>query len=273
MDSPPGGWRPPTVVSSRSASVTNRSPIQSPRAVAAKSGTRPPSPRYHNDQLRRSSSSKTSRPTTGGRAVRRSGGRTSPLEAAPVRRTNVRRSMGGMLVVLAALSTPLAGQTALGVGFAATLGSSWQIEGVDVGFTRPARLGQVRFLGVGARFAGFVDEGAIFGGTRGFISGLTLTARTGRSTLAELGDPTNVTTFGVDLTVEATGYLAANSPLPVGSRWAAVTVLPGLRFGNPGGSQFTLMIGPTFFLGHASDTRALLALRFDTPLARRGAHP
>ena len=185
----------------------------------------------------------------------------------------MRRSMGGMLVVLAALSTPLAGQTALGVGFAATLGSSWQIEGVDVGFTRPARLGPLRFLGVGARFAGFVDEGAIFGGTRGFISGLTLTARTGRSTLAELGDPTNLTTFGVDLTVEATGYLAANSPLPVGSRWAAVTVLPGLRFGNPGGSQFTLMIGPTFFLGHASDTRALLALRFDTPLARRGAHP
>src|SRR5213592_4322610 len=255
MDSPPGGWRPPMVVSSRSASVTRRSPTQAPSVAVGMTGTPPPSPRYHNDQLRRSSSSKTNRPTAGGRAVRRSGGLTKPLEAAPVRRTNVRRSMGGMLVVLAALSTPLAGQTALGVGFAATLGSSWQIEGVDVGF------------------AGFVDEGAIFGGTRGFISGLTLTARTGRSTLAELGDPTNLTTFGVDLTVEATGYLAANSPLPVGSRWAAVTVLPGLRFGNPGGSQFTLMIGPTFFLGHASDTRALLALRFDTPLARRRAPP
>ena len=91
--------------------------------------------------------------------------------------------------------------------------------------------------------------------------------------LAELGDPTNLTTFGVDLTVEATGYLAANSPLAVGSSWAAVTVLPGLRFGNPGGSQFTLMIGPTFFFGHASDTRALLALRFDTPLVRRRPQP
>src|SRR5213083_833442 len=278
MDSPPGGWRPPMVVSSRSASVTRRSPTQAPSVAVGMTGTPPPSPRYHNDQLRRSSSSNCNRPTArldepAPSAARGSGGRTNPLEAAPVRRTNVRRSMGGMLVVLAALSTPLAGQTALGVGFAATLGSSWQIEGVDVGFTRSARLGPLRFLGVGARFAGFVDEGAIFGGTRGFISGLTLTARTGRSTLAELGDPTNVTTFGVDLTVEATGYLAANSPLPVGSRWAAVTVLPGLRFGNPGGSQFTLMIGPTFFLGHASDTRALLALRFDTPLARRGAHP
>src|SRR5947199_332860 len=133
IDSPPGGCRPPRVVSSRSASVTSRSPTQAPS--------------------------------------------------------------------------------------------------VAVGITRPAHVGPLRVLGLGARFAGFVDEGAIFGGTRGFIGGLTLTARSGRSTLAELGDPTNLTTFGVDLTVEATGYLAANSPLAVGSSWAAVTVLPGLRFG------------------------------------------
>ncbi|PYO44396.1 MAG: hypothetical protein DMD29_00555, partial [Gemmatimonadetes bacterium] len=72
---------------------------------------------------------------------------------------------------------------------------------------------------------------------------------------------------------EATGYLAANSPLLVGSRWAAVTVLPGLRFGNPGGSQFTLMVGATTFFGHRTETRALFTLHVDTPLARRGTHP
>ena len=185
----------------------------------------------------------------------------------------MRRSMVGMLGVLAALSTPLAAQTALGLGFVATLGGGWQIEGADVGLSRPVRAGPLRFLGVGARLAGFVDEGAIFGGTRGFISGLTLSARTARATLAELGDPTNVTTFGVDLTIEATGYLAANSPLLVGSRWAAVTTLLGLRFGNPGGSQFTVMVGPTVFFGHRTDTRALFTLHVDTTLARRGTHP
>ena len=82
-----------------------------------------------------------------------------------------------------------------------------------------------------------------------------------------------MTTFGLDVTIEATGYLAANSPLLVGSRWAAVAVLPGLRFGNPGGSQFTLMVGPTVFFGHRTDTRALFTLHVDTPLARRGTHP
>jgi len=46
-----------------------------------------------------------------------------------------------------------------------------------------------------------------------------------------------------------------------------------LRFGNPGGGQFTLMVGPTAFVGHETNVRALLSLRFDTPLARRGAHP
>ena len=185
----------------------------------------------------------------------------------------MRRSMVGMLVVGVALSTPLAAQSILGLGFVATLGSGWQIEGADVGLARHVRFGPFRTIGVGARLAGFVDEGAIFGGTRGFVSGLSLVARTGRSQLAELGDPTNVTTFGIDLTFEATGYLAANSPLSVGSQWVAFTVLPGLRFGNPGGGQFTLMVGPTAFVGHETNVRALLSLRFDTPLARRGTHP
>jgi len=178
-----------------------------------------------------------------------------------------------MLVVGVALSTPLAAQSILGLGFVATLGSGWQIEGADVGLARHVRFGPFRTIGVGARLAGFVDEGAIFGGTKGFVSGLSLVARTGRSQLAELGDPTNVTTFGVDLTFEASGYLAANSPLSVGSQWVAFSVLPGLRFGNPGGGQFTFIVGPTAFVGRTTSVRALLSLRYDTPLARRGAHP
>ena len=178
-----------------------------------------------------------------------------------------------MLVVLAALSTPLAAQSALALGFVATVGSSWQLEGVDVGLARPVHVGPLRTLGFGTRLAGFVDEGAIFGGSRGFVAGLTLAARTARSTLAELGDPTNVTTFGFDLTVEATGYLAANSPLTVGAHWAALTVLPGLRFGNPGSSQFAVVAGPTIFFGNVTQTRALLGLRVETPLARRRPPP
>jgi len=77
----------------------------------------------------------------------------------------------------------------------------------------------------------------------------------------------------VDLTVEGTGYLGTRSPFPQGSSWGALTVLPGLKFGDPDGVQIGLLLGPTFFFGQASDVRAFLGIRFEAPLARREPHP
>jgi len=179
-----------------------------------------------------------------------------------------------MLVVLGALSTPLGAQSgAIGVGFAATLGSGWQIESGEIGYVRRMAGGPVRALSVGARIGAFIDEGAILGGNRGFVFAGTVGARSGRLTLAELGDEQNLTAIGFDVTLEATGYLAANSPLPQGSTWLAVALLPGLRVGGGDGAQYGLVIGPTAFFGSKTEVRGLLAFRVEAPLARRERHP
>ncbi len=198
----------------------------------------------------------------------------------------MRRSTASMLVVLGTLSTPLAAQTApakgaeagagagaIGVGFVATLGSGWQIESGEIGYVRRMPRGPVRAVSVGARLGAFIDEGAILGGNRGFVFAGTLAARTGRLMLAELGDEQNLTRIGFDVTLEATGYLTANSPLPQGSTWGAVALLPGLRVGGGDGPQYGLVIGPTAFFGSKTEVRGLLAFRVEAPLARRERHP
>ena len=181
----------------------------------------------------------------------------------------MRRSMLGMLVALAALSTPLAAQASWAIGLAATLGGGWQIEGVDFGLGQRVRAGPIQSVGFAARFGSFIDEGAILGGSRGFVSALALSARTGRLELAQIGPENNVTGLGFDLTFEVSGYLGSHSPLPQGGRWAALSVLPGLRVGNPGGGQLGILIGPTVFLGRPTDVHGFLAVRFEQPLARR----
>ena len=201
----------------------------------------------------------------------------------------MRRSTASMLVVLAALSTPLAAQTdsaraaapepargkgAIGVGFAATLGNGWQIESGELGYVRRSSHGLVGAVSIGARFGAFIDEGAILGGNRGFVFATTLAARSGRLMLAELGDEHNLTQIGFDVTLEATGYLTTNSPMPQGSTWGAVAVLPGLRVGGGDGPSYGLVIGPTWFFGGPEvQVRGLLAFRVEAPLARRERHP
>lgn len=201
----------------------------------------------------------------------------------------MRRSTATMLVVLAALSTPLAAQTdsaraaapeparvksAIGVGFAATLGSSWQIESGEIGYVRRLSHGLIGAASIGARFGSFTDEGAIIGGNRGFVFAPTVALRTARMSLAELGEETNVTSIGFDVTVEGTGYLTTNSPLPQGSTWGAVAVLPALRVGGGDGPTYGLLVGPTWFFGGPKvEVRGLLAFRVEAPLARRERHP
>ncbi len=178
-----------------------------------------------------------------------------------------------MLALLGALSTPLAAQGgAIGLGFAATLGSGWQIESGEIGYVR-RMAGPVRALSVGARLGSFIDEGAILGGNRGFVFATTLGARSGRLMLAELGDENNLTSIGFDVTLEATGYLTANPPPPMRASWGAVAILPGLRVGGGDGPQYGLVIGPTWFFGSTTDVRGLLAFRVEAPLARRERHP
>ena len=189
-----------------------------------------------------------------------------------------------MLALPAALSTALVAQTGteaqparggpvINVGFAATLGGGWQIEGGELGLVRRFTRGPIRALTGGIRIGSFVDEGAILGGTKGFVGAAALGVRTARATLAEMGDEHNLTQIGFDVTIEANGYLASSSPLPQGSRWLALSVLPGVRIGALDGTQYGLVVGPTAFFGATTEVRGFLAFRIEAPLARREPHP
>src|SRR5207245_8078099 len=70
----------------------------------------------------------------------------SAPEVAPVRSTNVRRSIVTMLTTLVGLSTPLAAQNAVTAGLAYTVGSGWQVEGFDVGLARAVHAGPIAAL-------------------------------------------------------------------------------------------------------------------------------
>src|SRR5438270_3083469 len=139
----------------------------------------------------------------------------SAPEVAPVRSTNVRRSIVTMLTTVVGLSTSLAGQNAVTAGLAYTVGSGWQVEGFDVGLARAVHAGPIAALSLTARLGSFINEGAIIGGARGFVFGTSLAARTPTASIAELGADTSASRVGIDLTLEAPGYAGSRWPLPV----------------------------------------------------------
>ena len=186
----------------------------------------------------------------------------------------MRRSIIPMLVAASALSTPLAGQSAFALGVAATVGGSWQIESIDLGYVQGVHAGPLRYLSVGGRFGAFVNETAVFGGTQGFVAALVLQARTGLLRLADVGSETNPNAFGFDVTFEGVAYGAANTPANTvfRSAWGAFSVLPGVRFGNPESLRYGLVFGPTVLFGTTTEVRPFLALRFEVPMVHRRHH-
>src|SRR6266566_1714550 len=284
-DSPPGGRRFPTLTSSKSASVASVSPIQTPSAAFRSNGTDRSGPLYHSDRRRWSSRSKRRLPSA--RSGR--GRRTGSTAAAPVRSMNVRRSIVSMLVALGALSTTLAAQSnttqsdsaqstkvrrhAISFGFVATLGAYWQIESAEIGYVRRPSHGFAA-LGLAARVGTFMNESAVLGGQKGFVFAATLSARTRMKSIAQFGTDEHGTGIGFDLTFEVTGYTAAHSPLALGPRWAAVSMLPAFSLGSGNSPHFGIVIGPTLFLHSGKPLmRGLLAFRGEAPLARRERHP
>src|SRR2546425_10134279 len=166
----------------------------------------------------------------------------SAPEVAPVRSTNVRRSMVTMSAALWALSTPLGAQShgAWTLGFAGTLGGGWQVEAADVGYARAVRAGPLRVASLTARLGSFIDEGAIIGGARGVVFGLTPGGHTRLLSLADLGTENSKSEVGVDPTVEGTAYAGARSPLPQGAPCGALTVLPRPKVREPDGGEIGL---------------------------------
>lgn len=164
--------------------------------------------------------------------------------------------------------TKVPSRHAIGFGYFATLGAYWQIEAVEVGYVRKISHG-LAAISLTGRVGTFMNETAVVGGSRGMVFATTLATRTRMKRIAQLGEDERGTAIGLDLTLEASGYLAAVSQFWQGSRWGAIALLPGLRFGNA-----AIVIGPTaFFAGGKPALRALLAFRGEATLARRGRQP
>ena len=175
-------------------------------------------------------------------------------------------------LVIAVCASTLTAQTrdsssrAISFGYFATLGANWQIEAVEIGYVvrRPRGLAAISLA---TRWGAFIDQSTYLGGSRGMVFAAALSTRTRMLQIGQLGDEEHSTPMGLDLTIEAAGYVAASSPFWQGSRWGAVSVLPSLRIG-PG----ALTVGPTLFLAGQKQKpamRGVLALRGEASLSRR----
>lgn len=185
----------------------------------------------------------------------------------------MRRFIIPVVTLVAVWTPPLGGQSAFSVGYAGTIGSEWQVEAFEVGLAHRVGLGPARYGAVLLRLGWFGDQGALIGGTRGFLSALALAIRSDRLGIAEVGQEADPIVIGVDVTVEAAGYLASRSPIPEGSRWSSVALLPAVRVGQAEQTQFALLVGPAWFAGDVTRTHVFLGVRVEVPLARRGGAP
>jgi hypothetical protein len=177
----------------------------------------------------------------------------------------VRRFILAIFVGAATLSTSLKAQTAWALGFAGTLGTGWQIEGGDLGIVHYLHVGPFRSALIGARVGTFINEGAIVGGTQGILGAAMVAVRTGILPLADIGNETNPSSIGLDLTIEADGYAGSEDPLPQPSPWVAIGIFPGVSFGGGDSPHYGIVLGPSVFLGRVTTVHGFLGLRFELP--------
>ena len=182
----------------------------------------------------------------------------------------MRRALVLVLGALIVSSPPLVAQSAFTIGYSGTLGSNWQIEALEAGLVRHTGLGPVRYVSGTVRIGWFGDQGAIIGGTRGFIGAGALAFRSGRVSVFTVGEDQNPTVVALDLSLEAAGYLAAHAPSPWVPRSISLAVLPGIRVGQAGGGQFAVLVGPAWFSGGGTwRAHAFVSARYEVPLGER----
>lgn len=186
----------------------------------------------------------------------------------------MRRALAPVLGTLIVWSTTLSAQAAFTIGYSGTLGSDWQIEAIEAGLVGHTGLGPIRAVSGTVRIGWFGDQGAIIGGTRGFIGAGAFAVRSGRVGLFAIGNDQNPTVVGLDLTLEAAGYLASRAPSPWRARAVSLAALPGIRVGQSGGGQFVVLGGPAWFSGGGTwHTHAFVSARYEVPLAQGRGGP
>ncbi len=181
----------------------------------------------------------------------------------------MRRAIAPVLGALIVWSVPVGAQAAFTIGYSGTLGSNWQIEALEAGIVGHTGLGPVRYVSGTVRIGWFGDQGAIIGGTRGFLGAGALAVRSGRIGLFNIGQDQTPTVVALDLTLEAAGYLASRAPSPWSTQSVSLAALPGIRAGEAGGGQFVLLGGPAWFSGGGTwHAHAFLSIRYEVPLGQ-----
>jgi hypothetical protein len=177
-----------------------------------------------------------------------------------------------------AVPPPVPG-TGLTIGVTGFTGGLWQPSGFEIGLVRGLGGGPARSVYAVVRLGSFSqDQAVMFSNTTGFFSALLVGVRVPLATLAAVGaegEPSQYVRFvGV---LEAGGEANARSPLPQGSFMGVVAPLVGLSFGGGEGSvdqNFALLVGPSWWIGSATDAHFQLSLRYQIPLGggtrRRG---
>lgn len=183
----------------------------------------------------------------------------------------MRRAFALVLGALFVSSIPASAQAAFTIGYSGTIGSNWQIEALEAGLVGHTGLGPVRALSGTVRIGWFGDQAAIIGGTRGFIGAGAFAVRSGRLPLFEIGQDQNPTIVGLDLTLEAAGYLSSHAPSPWVARSISLAALPGIRVGQASGGQFVVLGGPAWFSGGGTwHSHVFLSARYEVPLGGDG---
>ncbi len=165
--------------------------------------------------------------------------------------------------------------TGMTIGVTGFSGGLWQPSGFELGLVHGLGRGTARATYAVVRLGSFSqDQAVLFSNTTGFFTALLVGVRAPLATIAEVGaegEPSQyVRLVGA---LEAGGEWNARSPLPQGTFMGLVTPLVGLSFGGGDGrvdQNFALLVGPSWWIGSATDAHFQLSLRYQFPLGGEG---
>jgi len=150
----------------------------------------------------------------------------------------------------------------------------YQPSGVDLGFGVRTDGLPMNGVSFGVRLGSFVQNQAVLiGRTQGFFVAAAGGVRRHLLDLVALGNEDNLSYLKLEFVLEGAAAVNFNNPMPQGSFGGIVAPLLGLTFGGRGvfDTGFSIVFGPAYFVGDASEWHTQVGIRVITPRRRRPA--
>ena len=144
----------------------------------------------------------------------------------------------------------------------------YQPSGAEAGFGVRTDGLPMRAVTVGVRLGSFVQNQAVLiGKTQGFFVAAVGSLRRPLANLVALGNEDNLSYLKLEFVLEGAAALNFNNPMPQGRFSGIVAPLLGLTFGGRGvfDSGFSIVFGPAYFAGDASEWHTQVGIRVITP--------